>query len=346
MRLYEYVIRRLILMLFVLAGVSIITFYLSRGFPQAIAPWTPYITPKMTAQQIERIIRDHGFDQPLYVQYFYWLRDILRGDWGYTGFWANGLPAYDVFASRFPYTVELAALAVLFTLALGLPLGIISAVRNNRMPDHLSRLVALVGISTPVYWFGFLLQLVFFYYFYSLGLPYLPHRGALSEGLEGAVPRITGMPILDGLLAGNLAYAWDAFLHALLPSFTLSFISLGYLTRLVRASMLEVLRQDYIVLARSKGLRERIVIYRHALRNALIPALTVAGLLFAGLLGGAVITEYIFEWPGVGWSSLLAVLQGDSNFIMLYTLVFAVIVVTANLIVDVLYALVDPRIKY
>jgi ABC-type dipeptide/oligopeptide/nickel transport system permease component len=151
---------------------------------------------------------------------------------------------------------------------------------------------------------------------------------------------------VDGLINANWSYAWDAFLHVILPAITLAFASLGALTRLVRASMLEVLRQDYITLARSKGLSERVVIFRHALRNALIPALTVAGLLFAGLLGGAVITETVFNWPGVGFDSVRAVLQGDSNFVMLYTLVTALIVVVANLIVDVLYAVVDPRIRY
>jgi peptide/nickel transport system permease protein len=154
------------------------------------------------------------------------------------------------------------------------------------------------------------------------------------------------MPVLDGLLAGNLTYAWDALLHLILPALTLSFISLGFLARIVRASMLEVLRQDYIVMARSKGLKERVVIYRHALKNALIPAVTLTGLFFAGLLGGAMITEYVFAWPGVGQSSLRAVFQGDSNFLLLYTLIMAGIIVIANLVVDVLYVFLDPRIKY
>jgi ABC-type dipeptide/oligopeptide/nickel transport system permease component len=346
MRLHEYVIRRLLFMTLVLFGISLITFYLSRGFPSAFAPWAPYITPKMTAEQIARVIHEHGFDRPLYEQYFYWLRDIASGNWGLAGQWANGLPVHEVFAARFPYTVELAIFGVIFTIAISLPLGILSAVKNNSIPDHLARLIALTGISTPAYWFGFMLQLVFFYYFFTWGLPYLPSQGALSSELEGAVPRVTGVPLVDGLLAGNLTYAYDALQHVILPALTLSFTSIGYLTRLIRASMLEVLRQDYIVMARSKGLRERVVIYRHALRNALIPALTIGGLLFAGLLGGAPITEFVFNWPGVGGVSISAVLQGDSNFIMLYTLVTALIVVLANLIVDILYALVDPRIKY
>jgi peptide/nickel transport system permease protein len=185
---------------------------------------------------------------------------------------------------------------------------------------------------------------VFFYYFSIWGLPSLPSTGA--SGLEGLVPRITGMPVLDGIIALNPRYTADAFAHLILPAFSLSFISLGFLARIVRASMLEVLRQDYIILARSKGLKERVVIYRHALKNALIPAVTLTGLFFAGLLGGAMITEFVFAWPGVGQLALQAVMQGDSNFLLLYTLVLAAIIVVANLAVDVAYVFLDPRIKY
>lgn len=344
MKIYEYVVRRLILMIFVLLGISILVFYLARGFPTAIAPWAAYINPKMTAQQIEEVKRVHGFDQPLHMQYFYWLQDILHGDWGRAGGWARGLPANEVFFSHFPYTVELSVAAMMITVAVGMPLGIISALKNNKLPDHISRIIAMTGYSTPSYWFGFMLQLVFFYYFRLWGLPNLPSSGA--TGMEGAVSWVTGMPVLDGLIAGNLQYTVDALSHLILPATSLAFISLGFLARIVRASMLEVMRQDYITLARSKGLRERIVIYRHALKNALIPAVTLTGIFFAWLLGGAMITEFVFNWPGVGQLSLLAVSQGDSNFLLVYTLVIAAIIVIANLVVDVAYVFLDPRIKY
>jgi len=343
-KVYEYVIRRLILMIFVLLGVSVIVFYFARGFPTGIAPWAPYIHPKMTAEDIAEVKRTHGFDQPLHIQYLYWLRDILQGDWGLTGIWAQGRPANEVFFRHFPLTVELSVAAIILTVAIGLPLGIISALKNNKLPDHISRIIALTGYSTPSYWFGFILQLVFFYYFSLWGLPHLPSSGA--TGMEGEVARVTGMPVLDGLLGGNLQYTTDALSHLILPAFSLAFISLGFLARIVRASMLEVMRQDYITLARSKGLKERVVIYRHALKNALIPAVTLTGIFFAWLLGGAMITEYVFSWPGVGQLSLLAVVQGDSNFILVYTLVTAALIVIANLIVDVAYVFLDPRIKY
>lgn len=344
-KIYEYVIRRLALMVFVLFGVSVIVFYLARGFPSAFAPWTQYITYRMKPSQIQAIIVAHGFNQPLYIQYWYWLQDVFYGDWGFSN-WANGLPTYEVFASRFPFTVELTIAAVIMTVVIGIPLGILSAVKNNTAADHASRIIALTGYSTPAYWFAYILQLVFFYYFYVWGLPNLPSSGAISQGLAGAVPTVTGMPIVDGLIAGNLAYTADAFVHVILPAFNLSFISLGYLARIVRASMLEVLRQDYIIMARSKGLSERTVIYRHALRNAMIPTMTLTGLFFAGLLGGAIITETVFSWPGVGYVSLRAVFQGDSNFLLLYSLVTALIIVASNLVVDVMYVFVDPRIKY
>jgi ABC-type dipeptide/oligopeptide/nickel transport system permease component len=332
-------------MIFVLFGVSLIVFYLARGFPAAFSPWAQYITYRMTPAQIQTIIHRHGFDQPLYVQYWYWLQDVFHGDWGYSN-WANGLPTFKVFASRFPFTVELTVAATILTMTIGIPLGILSALKNNTAADHAARIIALTGYSTPVYWFAYILQLVFFYYFWSWGLPYLPSGGVISQGLANAVPSVTGLPILDGLIAGNLAYTTDAFAHVILPAFNLSFISLGYLARIVRASMLEVLRQDYIIMARSKGLPERVVMYRHALRNALIPAMTLTGLFFAGLLGGAIITETVFSWPGVGGVSLRAVFQGDSNFLILYSLVTALIIVISNLVVDVMYVFLDPRIKY
>jgi peptide/nickel transport system permease protein len=331
-------------MIFVLLGVSVVVFYFARGFPTAFDPVAPYITVRMTAAQIAEVRRIHGFDQPLYIQYFFWLRNVLNGDWGLAGIWAQGKPVSKVFFDSFPYTVELSVTALILTVSIGLPLGIISAVKNNKIPDHISRIIALTGFATPSYWFGFMLQLVFFYYFSLWGLPNLPSSGA--SGMGGVVPRVTGMPVLDGLIGGNLAYTLDALRHLILPAFSLAFISLGFLARIVRASMLEVLRQDYITLARSKGLKERVVIYRHALKNALIPALTLTGMFFAFLLGGAMITEFVFSWPGVGQLSLQAVTQGDSNFLLLYTLVLAAIIVIANLVVDVAYVFLDPRIKY
>jgi peptide/nickel transport system permease protein len=238
--------------------------------------------------------------------------------------------------------------AILWTLVIGIPAGIISALKNNKMPDHISRLVALTGVSTPVFWLGLILQLVFFYYFQQLGLPYLPSNGRVDTALalEHPIIQITGLMVVDTLLTGNWVMFADSIAHLILPSFALGFISLGIVMRIMRSSMLEVLRQDYIVLARSKGLPERVVIYRHALKNAMIPTVTVAGLAIAGLLGGAPLTETVFGWPGIGKMAVDAIGSNDAPLIMGFTLIAAMVLVLANLGVDILYAYLDPRIKY
>jgi ABC-type dipeptide/oligopeptide/nickel transport system permease component len=251
-------------------------------------------------------------------------------------------------ASRFPATIELSIGGIIWALVVGIPFGIISALRNNKLPDHVSRLVALTGVSTPVFWLGLLLQLLFFYYFHVLGLPNLPSNGRLDTTLSVVHPvtQITGLMILDSLITGNFIVTEDALAHLILPSFALGFVSLGVIMRIMRSSMLEVLRQDYIILARSKGLSERVVIYRHALKNALIPTVTVTGLAMAALLGGAPLTETVFGWPGMGRLAVEAIGRNDAPLIMGFTLITALILVFVNLAVDLLYAYLDPRIKY
>src|SRR5579875_224211 len=345
MGLVRYVVRRLLLMILVLFGISVIVFYLSRGYPSKFPPWGQYVTLSMSPSAIAYIKQIHGFNLPLYDQYFFWLRDALSGNWGLSR-WAGNQQTYAVFAARFPLTAELAIAAIVITVAIGLPLGIVSAVKNNKAPDHVSRIVALLGYSIPIFWLGFLFQLLFSYYFRLWGLPSLPSSGYVDRQFIGSVHMITGIPLVDAVLQLNYSYFASSLGHLILPALTLSFASLGYLTRIVRSSMLEVLRQDYIVMARSKGLSERVVIYRHALLNALIPTITVVGVLFASLLGGVVIIEYVFTWPGVGSAALQATLQNDTNFLMLYTLVSAAIIVIANLAVDVAYGLLDPRIRF
>jgi peptide/nickel transport system permease protein len=347
MGLLRFLAKRLLLMLGVLFGVSIVIFVLSRGFPGRYPPWVQYLSSLSSNPSplvIEQIKAEHGFNLPLYEQYFFWLRDVFSGNWGIS-VWAGNLPTYAVFAKRFPLTVELAVSALIVTLAIGIPLGILSATRSGKLPDHFARLVSISGYSLPVFWLGYLLQLLFAYYFKIWNLPYLPSSGAVDTAFIGTVPVITGIPVLDSLLEGNIPYFQSAFAHLILPTLTLSLSLLGYLTRTVRSSMLEVLRQDYIIQARSKGLSERVVIYRHALRNALIPAITIMGLIFAFTLGGVVVIEYVFSWPGVGWASLQAIFVNDSSFLMLFTIVSAAIIGMSNLAVDVIYGILDPRIR-
>lgn len=346
MKLYEYILRRAVLLTFVVMGITLIVFLLSHVIAD---PVYLYIGAKTPESAIPAIIAKYHLDAPIYIQYGIYLQGLFTGDWGVSRLIAQ--PVYEAIAIRFPFTLELAIAAVVLTVVIGIPLGIVSGVRNGKWADHLSRIFAIVGVSLPVFWLGLILKLTFFYDFHQWGLPFLPSGGAYDALLAlqypaGLDPPITGIPILDTLLAGNYTMFVDTTAHLVLPAITLAFISIGNITRIMRSSMLEVLRQDYITLARSKGLTERIVIYRHALRNALVPTLTVSGLIFAGLLGGAPITEFIFQWPGIGQLAIRGILANDLSLVLGYVFITTIIIVIANLVVDILYAYMDPRVKY
>jgi len=331
------------LLVFVLVGVTIIVFFLSQVL---LDPLALYITERTREDAIPALIAYYHLNDPWPIRYAVYVWNLIRGDWGYSR--SLSQPVLQGMAGRFPATMELAIAAIIWTLVAGIPAGIISALKNNKLPDHISRIVALTGVSTPVFWLGLLLQLVFFYYFHLLGLPNLPSNGRYDTtlGLEHPVTQITGLMVVDTVVTGNFIMTEDVVAHLILPSFALGFISLGVIMRIMRSSMLEVLRQDYIILARSKGLTERVVIYRHALKNAMIPTVTVAGLAVAGLLGGAPLTETVFAWPGMGRLAVNAIGRNDAPLIMGFTLIAALILVFANLTVDILYAYLDPRIKY
>lgn len=347
MRTRDYIIRRLFLLIPVLIGISLVTFTLSHMIGDPIAAYlTEGSIEKISPERIQMIIKAHGLDQPIYLQYVYYISDILRGDWGISRADANR-PVTESIARYLPATFELTIVAVLLTLAMGIPLGIVSATRKDRLPDHAARIFSLTGVSIPVFWFALMLQFTFFYTLKVNRLPSLPLSGRVDQTLATVTGfhSITGFYVLDSLLQGNMAVFVDAILHLILPSFALAYISVALIARMMRSSMLEVLKQDYITLARSKGLTERVVIYRHALKNALIPTVTIAGLAFGGLLAGAVLTETVFNWPGMGRWSTGAILTDDIAAIMGFTLVIAVVYVLANLIVDVLYVFLDPRIR-
>jgi len=372
LKLYEYAIRRLVLMVAVLIALSFIMFYLARGLLPPTTALAPFITPKMNDVEKLALAQSLGVATascpsygafstqvagcivPLWGQYIGWLHQIISGNWGYTllpGI-AGTQTTWNVFWARFPYTAELAIGASILTILIGFPLGIISATHNNKPPDHVSRVIALGGYSLPQFWFAAILQVVFVLDLTVRGAGIFPGSGSLSTtcgicvGSIGTIHAYTGMPVVDSILSGNLAYFWDALVALILPALTLAVTSIGALTRIIRSSMLESLRQDYVLLARSKGLKERVVVYRHALRNAILPAVTISGLLVAFFLGGAVVIEDVFSWPGVGSTAVAAISVVDVNFIELYTLVTALIIVVANLAVDIIYAKVDPRIRY
>lgn len=372
MKLYEYAIRRVALLGFVLLAVTVLIFYLLRGLLPPETALVQFITPRMNDLQKLQLAQSLGVATsscpsyaafssgisgcivPLWQQFFAWLHNVLVGNWGYT--LLPGLSStettWEAFSSRFAYTAELAIGGTILTIVMAIPLGIISATHANKIPDHASRVVALAGYSVPQFWFGYVLQLVFVLYITINGAGIFPGSGVLPTACAicfsnpGVITSYTGLPVLDAAVSGNGAYLWDSLVGLALPVMTLAITTIGAMTRILRSSMVDALHQDYILLARSKGLSERVVIYRHALRNALLPAITIAGLILAFLLGGVVVVEVVFGLPGVGAASVAAAYSYDYNFLALYTLVTAVIIVVTNLAVDILYAKLDPRIRY
>lgn len=276
MKLRDYIVRRLLLLIPTIIGVTLVTFMLTNLMPSN--PIRLMIGERAASPEtIAALEAQYGLDKPLYVRYFIYLGNLFRGDLGqaiHTPF-----PVSTEIMARLPATLELGICALALATIVGIIAGIISAIRSNRLSDHISRVFALTGVSMPVFWTGLMLLLLFYY---SLG--WLPGMGRLSIGIE--LQRITGLHTIDALLTGNLAAFADAVKHLILPAFCLSWLEMAMIMRITRSSMLEVIRQDYIRTARSKGLRERVVIYRHALRNAMIPTVTVVGLSVGALLGG------------------------------------------------------------
>ena len=342
-----YIARRLAGLGLVLLGVSILVFVLLRGMP-GVDPLAAYITPglPMSPEALKSLRDELHLEQPLPVQYVYYVADLLRGDWGYSRTAAQLV--IRALIERLPATVELAVSAVLLSTAIGVQAGIFAALRRDRAPDIAVRVVSITGISFPVFWLGILLQLLFFYYAGQMGLPTLPSRGRVDDlvALEYPLDPVTGFYLIDSLITGNLPFFLSALRHLVLPAFTLSLIGLATVVRIMRASMLEVMRQDYILLARSKGLPLRTVLLRHALRNAITPVLTTAGTTLGILLGGAVVVETVFSWPGVGRLAAQGILNNDSVLVVGFTLFVATMMVLVNLAVDLLYAVVDPRVRY
>jgi peptide/nickel transport system permease protein len=332
----KYILRRLILLIPVLLGLTVLTFTLTH-----IVPGDPAMLaagPQATREMVEQIRSEFGLDRPLPVQYFNYLKGLAQGDWGRSILTRR--PVLDDLRVFWPATIELVLFAMFLSISIGIPLGIISAVRHDRWPDHTSRVVALVGVSLPAFWLAILLQ-----WTVGLNVGAIPIGGRIATQL-GSPEGVTGLYVLDSLLNGDMARLRSAVAHLILPAFTLSMAPLATVTRMTRSSMLEVLGQDYIRSARAKGLAERIVLRRHALRNAFIPTLTMIGLSLGWLMGGTVLVESIYDWPGVGLYAVNAALTLDFMPIMGIALIYGIIFSLLNLLVDVLYAFIDPRIRY
>lgn len=336
MKAWEYIARRLILLIPVLIGVTIITFVVSHVIPADPAMHFAG-GPKAQPETIQRITEELHLNEPILMQYFYYLNDLIHFDLGKS--YLESRPVTTSLAQYFPATLELTIFAMLISIPLGLIGGIISAVKRNKLADHITRFIAIVGYSLPIFWLALMFQYAFAYQ-----MPIFPLEGRLSIGVA-APPPITGLFVVDSLLAGDLEACSSSLHHLIMPAFTLGFATLALILRMTRSSMLEAMGADYIRTARAKGVSERTVIFKHALRNALIPTVTVSGLSFGALLGGAVLTETIFNWPGMGRFAASAVIGLDFNSVMGFTLVVAITYVIANLIVDLLYAVIDPRVK-
>jgi peptide/nickel transport system permease protein len=333
--LASYILRRVLLIVPTLFGVSLLTFALSRivpGDPARLAAGA-----QATPEMYEQIRREFGLDDPLPVQYWNYLSGLVHGDWGRSIL--SRRPVLEDLAVYWPATFELVLFAMLIAVALGVPLGILAAVRADRLEDQVSRVVALLGVSLPAFWLAILFQI-----FFGLQLGWLPVSGRLAS-LAEAPPVLSGLYTIDSLVAGQWATLGDSVRQLLLPAITLSFPAMATIMRFTRATLLETLGQDYVRTARAKGAAERQVVTRHALRNALIPTVTMVGLSFGWAMGGSVLVETVFDWPGLGLYATKSALSLDFMPIMgiavLYGLVFSVI----NILVDVTYGALDPRVS-
>jgi len=331
----QYIARRLITLIPVLLGVSIVVFSLIRLIPGD--PVIIMLGEKARVEDIERVREEMGFNRPVYVQYAEWMAKVLRGDLGKSII--NHTPVMDELKSRLAATIEMIVAGMIIGAIVGISIGILSALKRNSWLDVASMFGALLGVSMPIFWLALILI-----YALAVNRRIFPPSARLDVDLM--VNRRTGFMLIDTLLMGDGKLFLNALWHLFLPSVVLSTVLMPILARLTRASMLEVLQQDYVRTAHAKGLRNNVVVIRHALKNALLPIVTVLGLQLGGLLGGALLTETIFSWPGMGLWTYRAIQGRDYPIVQGAVLVSATIYVVVNLLVDISYAYLDPRIRY
>lgn len=331
----KYIAKRLLQVIPTLIGISILVFVVTHIIPGD--PARIMLGHQATEQQVQELREELGLNKPILAQYAIFFANAIRGDLG------RSISTHESVVtevmSRFPATFELALAAMIFATILGVFLGVMAAVRQGTFWDGTTMVGAIAGVSMPVFWLGLMLML-----FFTVRLGWLPASGRLGAGM--ATTHVTGLYLLDSLLTLDFATFADAFSHLLMPMVTLGAISTGIIARMTRSAMLEVLRTDYVRTARAKGLAEKRVIFRHALKNAAIPVITIVGLSVGSLLGGAVLTETIFSWPGVGRLMMTAISRRDFPLIQGCVIWLALAVTICNLIVDCLYAILDPRIRY
>lgn len=326
--------KRIALTVPTLFGLSLLLFLWVRALPGG--PATALLGERATPERIAEINRLYGFDRPVIEQYFVYMGRILRGDFGVSI--ETGRPVLDEFALRFPATIELAVVALIFSIGIGIPLGYLAAKYYGKAVDHVSVVVSLIGITIPVFFLAFILKYVF-----AVELGWFPPDGRQDARIDAT--HVTGFWVLDGVLTGEFDAAWDAFMHLVLPGIALGTIPLAIIVRITRASVLEVTGADYVRTARAKGILERTIRNRFVLRNAMLPVVTTIGLQLGLLISGAVLTETVFAFSGIGRFLAQAIFSRDFPVLQGFILFIAVLYALINLIVDLSYSFIDPRVR-
>ncbi|MDZ5471321.1 ABC transporter permease [Bacillus sp. 31A1R] len=332
----RYIAKRLVLMIPILIGISMLTFFISHTIPGD--PARLILGPKADAEVLEELREKMGLNDPIYVQYGRYMAGLVQGDFGDSTY--SQKPVSEDLKRYFPATLELTMFSMVITVLIGIPFGIISANKKDKIADQLTRFMALIGVAMPAFWLGIIL-LLFFY----LQIGVLPGSGRLDTWVSPPT-HITGMYTIDALLTGNWEVFRSALMHLILPGVTQAAVTIGMITRMTRSSMLEVLRSDYIRTAYAKGGSQNRVLYGHALQNGMMPILTLLGMTFGHALGGSVLVESVFSWPGLGKYAVNAITYLDFPAVMGVTILIAVLFIMVNLIIDIFYQVIDPRLKY
>jgi peptide/nickel transport system permease protein len=331
----RFVLRRVLLAIPSLFGLLVLTFFLIRVVPAD--PAAALAGENATPSQIAEIRRQYGLDRPLYVQFAVYCAQVARFDFGESAY-SHRPVALDI-SQRLPATLELTVTALVLAIVLGIPLGTVAAVHHNRWPDILLRVLSVGGVAIAAFWFAIELQMIF-----AMGLDWLPLRGRLSTDLA-APSTVTGFYLIDSLLTGRLDVFVDAARHLVLPAVTLSLGGLATIARFTRAGVLETLQKDFVSYERAQGIPARALIWKFVLKNSVVASITQIGLLFGGLIAGAVVVETIFDWPGIGFYTVQAILTADYKVMLAVTLLIGVIYTAVNILVDLVHGLIDPRLR-
>jgi ABC-type dipeptide/oligopeptide/nickel transport system permease component len=333
----KFIAKRIVIGLLLMLGITLISFTVTQLIPGDPAAVNLGQSAMSDPAVVAAWRKTYGLDKPVPVQYFRYIGKVLHGDLGMSQ--QSRRPVSTDLAEYFPATIEVAFFAILISMVVGFALGIFSAVTRDRLPDQIVRIFSLVGVSMPTFWTALI---VFYLLFFKLG--WLPSTGRLDAGVDPP-PHTTGLYTIDALIHGEYGLAWSAFTHLLMPTLVLAIYTIGVLTRFTRASVLEILGNDYVRAARAKGIPESLVIRRHVLRPALLSIVTVAGVAFGGLLSGSVLVERVFSWPGLGQYAFKSAIGLDLPGVMGVSMVIAAVFITMNLIVDLLYLVIDPRLR-